>query len=93
MTKINTYGLKMTGLRKAASETKCLSRYRSPYVQISYDRETGEVITNYHASENSWSDYHNADIYTVCRASVPMTMQQIADAIKKETDWRNTIAF
>ena len=82
--KTNTYGMKMTGLRKAAGETKGLRGYYSgSYVQISYDQDTGEILTDYHYSlgQNSWSEYHDPAVITVCNASKPMTMQQIADEI------------
>lgn len=78
---VNTYGMKMHGLKKAAGETKGLSYYRGDYVQISYDRSDGEILTNYHVSTNSWSEYHDPQIITVCNAREPMTMQQIADEI------------
>lgn len=82
--KTNTYGMKMAGLRKAAGETKGLCGYYSGcYVQISYDQDTGEILTDYHYSlgQNSWSEYHDPAVITVCNASKPMTMQQIADEI------------
>ena len=82
--KTNTYGLTMRGLRKAAGATKGLTGYyNGHYVQISYDTSNGEILTNYHYSlgQNSWTQYHGSDIITVCNASNPMTMQQIADAI------------
>lgn len=82
--KTNTHGYKMHGLRNAASETKGLAGYYSGhYVQISYNRETGEITTNYHYSlgQNSWTQYHDPAIITICNASSPMTMQEIADMI------------
>lgn len=84
MKKINTHNLTMTGLRKAASDTKGLTGpYNSDYIQISYDTNGGTVLTNYHCSlgHNSWTQYHDRDIIAVCDANGPMTMQQIADAI------------
>ena len=81
---LNTYGYKMLGLKRAAEKTKSLQGYYSgQYVQISYNYSTGEVITNYHVSlgHNSWTHYHNPAIITVCSASSPMTMQEIADNI------------
>lgn len=84
MTKnINRHGLSMQGLRKAAGETKGLTGYYSGhYVQVSYDTVTGDILTDYHYNlgQNSWSVYHDPDIITICNASIPMTMQQIADA-------------
>lgn len=82
--KIDKHNLPMHGLRKASGETKDLAGYYSGhYVQISYDIQTGDVITDYHYSlgQNSWTKYHDANIITICNASEPMTMQEIADAI------------
>lgn len=81
---LNTYGYKMQGIKRAASETKLLQGYYSgQYVQISYDCSTGEVLTNYHVSlgYNSWTQYHDPAIITVCFTGSPMTMQEIADKI------------
>lgn len=48
---LNTYGLKMSGLRKVAGETKSLSGPYSPeYLQLNYDRSTGEVWTDFFSS-------------------------------------------
>lgn len=54
MATINTYGIKMNGLRKAAHETKGLSPYGDIRTQISYDRDTGDIYTDDHIGEN-WS--------------------------------------
>ena len=80
----NTHGYVMHGLRRASGETKDLTGYYSGrYVQISYDRATGDILTDYHVSlgQNWWTQYHDPEIITVCNAVVPMTMRQIADAI------------
>ena len=81
--KINTHGIPMHGLRKASGETKGLRPNSCEYVQISYDRGDGSILTDYHCSigQNSWTQYHDASIITVCNASRAMTMQQIADCI------------
>lgn len=82
--KIDKHNLPMHGLRKASGETKDLTGYYSGhYVQISYDTQSGDVITDYHYSlgQNSWTEYHDTNIITICNASEPMTMQEIADAI------------
>ena len=87
--KVNTHGLKMTGLRKAAGETKGLTDYYSGhYVQVNYDKATGEVFTNYHYSlgQNSWSEYHDPDVIVCGNVSSPMTMQRIADMIRRNVD-------
>lgn len=77
--RINTHGYKMHGLREAAEETKYLRGY-GRYVQISYNRRTGEVLVDYHC-DDGWTVYRDADIVTVHNACIPMTMQDVADAI------------
>lgn len=86
MAKINKHGLTMNGLRVAAGETKGLSPYDHGYVQISYDKSTGDIYTNYHYSigGNWWTQYHDEEVITICTTHSPMTMQEIADAI-----WEN----
>lgn len=83
--KINTYGLKMVGLRKAAGATKSLTgaAHSRRYVRISYNLRTGEVRANeyYSSGQNSWRGYNDSDIIDMGSANVPMTMQNIADLI------------
>ena len=84
MGKVDTHGLKMIGLRSACSETKYLpGDYSGHYVQISYDISSGEILTNYHVSlgENSWTQYNDQSVSTVCNVSRPKTMQEIADLV------------
>lgn len=80
---INKHGLKMNGLKAASGWTENYGYYSGQYVQISYDRNTGDVLADYHYSlgQNSWTRYHDPAIITVAMASNHMTMQQIADAI------------
>lgn len=90
--KIDTHGIKMYGLRKAAGETKRLTGYYSGhYIQISFDTSDGEILTDYHCSfgQNSWSVYHKPSIISVCNACIPMTMQQIADKIAEVVSCQN----
>lgn len=81
--KVNKHGLKMIGLKKAAGYTENYGVYSGHYVQISYDKNTGEILTDYHYSRggNEWTAYHDNDVVTICYTSNKMTMQQIADAI------------
>lgn len=83
MAKINTYGYKMHGLKAASGDTKNYGYYSGSYVQINYDVSTGDVWADYHYSlgQNSWTEYHDSDVITVCNTSRHMTMQEIADAI------------
>lgn len=81
---INTNGLKMTGLRKAAGETKNLrGYYDASYLQLNYDTVTGEVWTDYFCSlgQNSWTEYHDAAVKVIGNIHTPKTMQELADMI------------
>lgn len=94
MAKVNKYGYKMTGLRAASGDTKDLRGYYSgEYVELFYDRSTGEVWTKYHYSlgQNSWTESHDSNVLKICTISEPTTMQQIADRIAESlsgaSDW------
>ena len=80
---INTYGRKISGLKKASGATQNYGHFSGHYVEIFYDRSTGEGWTNeqYSLGQNTWTEYHDKDICKICNASRHMTMQQIADAI------------
>lgn len=84
MAKVNTYGLAIKGLKKASGCTEDYGCYSGRYVEIFYDRSTGEVWGNFQHSpgQNSWTVYHDPDIIKVCTTSIHMTMQQIADCIR-----------
>lgn len=81
--KIDTHGLKMIGLRKAAGYTENYSRDSGKYVQVSYDKATGEVLTTYHVSlgNNSWTEYNDANVILVCFTRHHLRMQTIAELI------------
>ncbi len=82
--KVNTHGLKMVGLKEAAGETKELKGFFDPgYVQISYDTESGEVLSDYHYNlgHNDWTRYHDPNVINIGNFCEPTTMQEIADAI------------
>lgn len=80
---LNTHGRKMTGLRKAAGESKELrGYYDAAYFQINYDKCTGEVWTNYHYDlGHSSRTYYNDDDIISFNIHEPHTMQQLADCI------------
>lgn len=77
--KLEKYGIKMQGLKKAAGETKHLN-YWNGYTQISYDLADGEVDVN------DWTRYHSETIIPVRNTREPMTMQDIADAVALALD-------
>ena len=83
--KLEKYGIKMQGLKKAAGETKHLD-YWNGYTQISYDRADGEVIAEYHTDVNDWTRYRSETIILVRNTREPMTMQGIADAVALALD-------
>ena len=83
--KLEKYGIKMQGLKKAAGETKWLDGWNG-YVQISYDRADGEVIAEYHTDVNDWTRYHSETIIPVRNTRDPMTMQGISDAVALALD-------
>ncbi len=82
--KIDTHNLKMTGIKTVSGETKCLHGYYSDYyLQLFYDRSTGEVWTTEHVSlgHNSWTRYHSEDVIDCGFLTSPHTMQEISDII------------
>lgn len=81
---LNKHGLKMCGLKRVAADSKSLNGYYSGrYLQLNYDKSTGEVFTNFHYNlgQNSWSVYHDPNVVVIGNISSPHTMQQIADLI------------
>ncbi|WP_418971878.1 hypothetical protein [Allofournierella sp.] len=81
--KINTYGIKMDGLKEAAAETRCL---RNPgahrqHVQIDYDTAEGKILTAYENSGENWLKRDDPNVIAVTDAYRPLTMQEIADQV------------
>ena len=76
----------MTGLRKAAGESKGLRGiYDAAYLQVNYDKNTGEVWTNYHYDlGHSCQTYYHDDDIIFFNIHEPHTMQQLADYIASE---------
>lgn len=85
--KLNTYGMKIKGLRKASGETMNYND-AAKYDEVFYNRETGEVWTRFQYSlgRNSWTEYDDPQIIKVCNTSRHMTMQAIVDAIRERMD-------
>lgn len=87
---IDTHGLPMRGLRKAVSAIRAWSEYDSPAEQISYDRQTGDVLTDTIVG-NSWVAYHDPQIINLGTYRGRVSQQQLADDIAhavKEADQR-----
>lgn len=86
MAKINTHGIKMVGLRKASGDTR--NYYDSRYIQISYDRDNGDILTDLHSDwGRTWETvYHEPGVIKICTTSRHLTMQEIADRIAEAVD-------
>ena len=85
MAKVNTYGLPIKGLKTASGYTEDYGSCSGRYVEIFYDRSTGEVWGNFQCSTgmNSWTEYHDPAVVKICNTSRHMTMQEIADEIHR----------
>jgi len=85
----NKYGFALKGIKKAAKETDVLpkreGRLSASYIQVSYDRTNGEVLTDYHycLGENSWTQYRDPAVIFVCNTHQKMTMKEIAKEIER----------
>lgn len=91
MGKVNKHGLKMKNLKKAASATKGLEGWASPwYIQLSYDTEDGGIITTPHYDLGQWeyAQFHSPTIVDIANISDPMTMQEIANMIYNDISER-----
>ena len=91
---IDKHGLKMTGLKAAAGATRGLRGYHSgEYVELFYDRQTGEVWTVYQCSlgQNTWTEYRNQSVIKIGNISSQCSMQYLADLIYKETRFLEAI--
>ena len=78
---LNTHGLKIKGIKAASGET--LNWYDTGWhTQISYDTETGRIYTGLHLGD-SWTQWDDDTVITVCHTTRHMTMQEIADAIAR----------
>jgi hypothetical protein len=82
----NKHGYKMVGLKKAVSEMPG-ENYNGLYLQVSYDKSDGTILTDLHCSlgQNSWSEYYDKNIITIGNYQ-SATMQTIADDIAKKVE-------
>ena len=83
MKKVDTYGLKINGLRKVCGETNLPRGYWDGfYMEIFYDKSTGALWTDEHVSHNNYSLYKDEDVVKITNAYSHMTMQRIANAVR-----------
>lgn len=77
--KVDKHGLKMKGLKHAVGFSDKMKGWG--FVQISYDLDDGEILVNWHFSENEWTEYRYSNVVTVSSQSEKLSMQDIADKI------------
>ena len=79
---LNTYGLKMTGIKELAGMTKGIEDIAPTgfHVDIYYNTATGKVWGREQVG-NSYTKYDDEDIIYCGKAKVSKTMQYIADMI------------
>lgn len=76
--------MNVKGLKKIAGETKKLKGfYSGEYLQLNYNKKTGEAWTDYFCSlgQNSWKEYNDSDIINCGNISEKKTMKEIAEII------------
>ena len=80
---INTHGRKinMETLSEASEYTRGLGSRTGEYMEIFYDKSTGEVWGKYHWDREEWTVYQDSDVVKVGIATRYKTPQQIADMI------------
>nr|DAU93776.1 MAG TPA: hypothetical protein [Caudoviricetes sp.] len=80
---INTHGRKINleTLANASDSTKGLGSRTGEYMEIFYDKSTGDVWGKYHWDREEWTVYHDEDVIKVGLAIRFKTPQQIADMI------------
>lgn len=78
--------LKIKGIKKISGETRALNGYHSgQYLQVNYDRKSGEAWTDFHCSlgQNSWREYSDSNIISCGNLSEPATMAEIREMIER----------
>lgn len=80
---INTHGRKINleTLTNASDSTKGLGSRTGEYVEIFYDKSTGDTWCKYHWDREEWTVYHDADVIKVGITTRYKSQQQIADMI------------
>ena len=76
--------MKIKGLKKIAGESKKLTGFYSPeYLQLNYDRTTGEAWSDYHYSigHNSRTEYHDNNILNCGIITERKTQLELAEMI------------
>lgn len=77
--------MEIKGIEKVVEDSKCLTgRERGLYLQLNYNRETGEVWTDehYNLGQNDWTEYDNKNIIRCGNICRPVTAKKIREIIE-----------
>lgn len=77
--------LKMSGLREAAAETRCIRECSGDEVQIMLNTETGIISTEYFVGGNWWVCVPYPEYISIF-ANRRMTMKEIHKSLKNELE-------
>lgn len=78
---IHERNINLETLINASNSTKGLGSRTGEYVEIFYDKSTGNTWCKYHWDREEWTVYHDDDVTKVGIAVRYKTPQQIADMI------------
>lgn len=86
MAKVDTHGLKMTGLKEASGETVDWDPRSGGYTEVFYNTDTGKVWTVDEISlgHNNMTVYLDPAVIEITVTERHMTMQEIADRIAEK---------
>lgn len=82
--KLNTYGIKMHGLKTVSGESKSLKGFfHGGYLELFYDIKSGDIwsIYQYSYGHNLWTVYHDDNVIRLGNIYTSHTMQELADII------------
>lgn len=81
--------MKLRGIKKVCGQTKDIYPYGPLYLEVFYDRKTGEVYGKEMTPNSYTLTGEDSDWVLVLRTDRPMTMREIRQAVeaKIEEDW------
>lgn len=71
--------MKIKGLKKASGETMNYGTYDGRYVEVFFDKSTGEIWTEFQCSlgQNTWTEYHDSNVVKLVNATRHYTMAEL----------------
>ena len=76
---LNKHNLKINNIKKTISEMRDCDLLREHF-QVNYDLESGNVWCDL-CEQNSWTEYSEENIITVCNCSQKPSMQELCDKV------------